>query len=617
MNAILAGSTLSKDKIDQAFECWPESYFGPTDLQKNKNIHKLLQNNANGDANAKTHLEYMRIIARFIADNYPALSHTSPGHSERHDKYLIFGVRQGKGKKITGTSNIIVIKIRNKETSLAEGLGIYIGIGDKSELALSLPVVEVSECIKTFEGEMQGDGSRKLKEWLVGANEAAIKQEKHPPFLPYETRLPNNDQEDNGRPPVTYQSDMSLKKNIILYGPPGTGKTYAITMLALAPFSDREISEHFSSEDRDVCRSALDRYPEELQETPDQDEATSLSSVYNKLVAEGAIRFVTFHQTFSYEDFVEGLTAKVTTNDRSGNGTVSYHIRSGVLKTIAASAICSWLGEQRPATDQNGDIVNIADILNRCTEAVLRPASPINENAGDTQKTRLSEPVPYVLIIDEINRGNVAKIFGEMITLIEESKRAKRGSDVDYAKGDQPTGVRLPLSGDTFYLPPNLYIIGTMNTADRSLVGMDMAMRRRFDFIELVPNPETLRAIVIEIQNGQTKTTLNLGDFLEILNERIAAKDTRDHAVGHAYLLEIEKMKPEGRFGGLQRIMRNKIIPQLRENFIGRQDDLREILSKDNNRTQSLVDEHGRPSENLNNLACYPGATTDEGKSRG
>ena len=208
----------------------------------------------------------------------------------------------------------------------------------------------------------------------------------------------------------------------------------------------------------------------------------------------GQIAMVTFHQNFAYEDFIEGIRPVL-----DGTG-IAYERRDGIFKRIADAA---------------------------------RKAAESNSNKR------------FVLIIDEINRGNIAKIFGELITLIEDSRRIGR---------DDETSVTLPYSGDVFAVPDNLYLIGTMNTADRSIQLLDTALRRRFTFLEMMPDP--WHAGVATDIDGVDCTRM-----LAAINERIGALLDREHQIGHTYLLHLHDMDQ------LAEAFRNRIFPLLQEYF--------------------------------------------------
>ena len=223
-------------------------------------------------------------------------------------------------------------------------------------------------------------------------------------------------------------------------------------------------------------------------------------------LAEGRIATVTFHQNYAYEDFVEGIRPALTTTGGDQGATsaeLGYELRPGIFRTICKAAT--------EAPDQN-----------------------------------------FVIIIDEINRGNIPKIFGELITLIEDSRRLGK---------DDATTVTLPYSGDAFGVPDNLYIIGTMNTADRSIQQLDTALRRRFTFVEMMPDAD--HELIPEAVDG-----VNCREMLRAMNERIAALMDREHQIGHTYLFEVKTLKQLGdRF-------RNRIFPLLQEYFY---DDWRKI----------------------------------------
>lgn len=264
--------------------------------------------------------------------------------------------------------------------------------------------------------------------------------------------------------PTNGKTMLYIPRNLILYGPPGTGKTYR-TMdyaLALTEGSDpNEISQFEREENKG-------RYVE----------------YFNK----HRIQFVTFHQSFGYEDFVEGIRPRLS------DGQVIYEVVDGIFKKMA-------------------------------------------KNAADDKANS------YVLIIDEINRGNISKIFGELITLIEPDKREGMDNEVS---------VVLPYSHEVFLVPANLHIVGTMNTADRSIALLDTALRRRFDFVEMLPQPELLDREVRGI---------HLKSLLETMNERIEFLLDRDHTIGHAFFINVENLED------LCKVFRNKLIPLLQEYF--------------------------------------------------
>lgn len=250
---------------------------------------------------------------------------------------------------------------------------------------------------------------------------------------------------------------------------------------------------------------------------------TSINDDVRKLKGQGdeesttvqRYSFVTFHQSYSYEEFVEGIRPVLNTEGEE-TSQVSYKLTHGVFRTICERARVDELGNR------------------------------------------------FAIFIDEINRGNISKIFGELITLIEEDKREGASNELS---------VVLPYSKDTFTVPRNLDIYGTMNTADRSLVHIDTALRRRFTFKELMPQPQLLESVVLKGEE------IDLALLLQSMNDRIESLFDREHTIGHAYFL---RNKGESILGDeLPMIFENKIVPLLTEYFFDDWSKVREVLADD------------------------------------
>ena len=281
--------------------------------------------------------------------------------------------------------------------------------------------------------------------------------------------------------------------NTILYGPPGTGKTWHTVNRAVAIVENREVDE-VEQENRSAVKDRFDEYRRAEQ-----------------------VEMVTFHQNTTYEDFVEGIRPVLTdpgdhtataSSEHSNAGDIRYEMSHGVFRRMARRA------------------------------------------AGDTDKR-------YVLIIDEINRGNIARIFGELITLIEDSKRI---GEPDEAR------VTLPGSKTDFGVPANLHVLGTMNTADRSIALLDTALRRRFVFEEMMPDPSH-RDIATDVDG------VNCRKLLSAINRRIAVLLDREHQIGHTYFMRVDTLE------ALSSTFRHRIMPLLQEYFYDDWEKIRAILN--------------------------------------
>lgn len=418
----------------------------------------------------------------------------------------------------------------------------------------------------------------------------------------WEGSKPENDSEHNQGVSQSKTDTMKYSLNQILYGPPGTGKTWNTVNYAVAIIEGKSVAE--IEDDKDARQR------------------------FRELKKNGQIAMVTFHQNFTYEDFIEGIRPVLDDEDRN----IEYELSEGVFKKIADRANKnrmqseqtdnkSWdmdellqvfaesmevrreLGEEInlfPSGDRSG--ATIGEIYwsgdekfksvqlggtvkyQRLTQKVIRRdyedfykgeiKSP--KDIKPTHKSKRTqhgnamyyfalyqkikqfhdeewqqeESVPvekqnYVLIIDEINRGNIAKIFGELITLIESSKRIG---------GDDEATATLPYSQDSFGVPDNLYIIGTMNTADRSIAPLDTALRRRFEFVEMMPDLEHHK-ISTNIEG------VNCQELLAAMNKRIRFLFDREHQIGHTYFMDIDDME------SLAATFKSQIIPLLQEYF--------------------------------------------------
>lgn len=458
-----------------------------------------------------------------------------------------------------------------------------------------------------------------------------------------------------------------LDKNIILHGPPGTGKTYHTVLYAVAIIENKPVNTVLLEAETEGYHQIKERF-----------------EVYK---ANGQIAFTTFHQSYGYEEFIEGIKPKMLSGEETEaeKGEVAYEIAPGIFKRfcdVALSPIvqdrnhfgirkeptiwkvslggskensikrdCFDHGRIRIGWDSYGESVNeetdysqhggrmilsrfinemrkgdivlilhdeetidgigvvtgdyewldqmeeykrsrrvdwlVKDIrenilelngntvmtlgsvyrLNRITLSDVLSILQRQENA-QLNSVLQQNTNNYVFIIDEINRGNISKIFGELITLIEPTKRLGMPEELV---------LKLPYSQESFGVPSNVYLLATMNTADRSIARLDTALRRRFSFAEMMPDPGCLASLMV---NGEL---LNLSRMLEMMNRRIEALYDREHTIGHAYFLDLNKEPTLDKLGHL---FEHTIIPLLQEYFYDDYEKIRLVLG-DNNKPET------------------------------
>ena len=301
--------------------------------------------------------------------------------------------------------------------------------------------------------------------------------------------------------------DMLLenKKQVILYGPPGTGKTY--------------LAQQFIKSNGNKTRS----------------------------------KFVTFHQSYAYEEFIEGLRPQV---DNSGN--IRYQVNEGIFKQICRNSL--------------NDLLETCEINKKWDGGEDVPEFS-NEEIENIRQVFSNSDIPkYYLVIDEINRGDISRIFGELITALETDKRLFSDNEII---------ATLPYSNKTFAIPPNLYILGTMNTADKSIALIDIALRRRFSFLEMMPDYNMLER-ELNSDSSEIQEIYKLGiSALRTINESIEQNYDRDHVIGHSYLLKLKGAESKSdALKKLKYLFYYEIIPLLQEYYYDSPTNLQSVIGK-------------------------------------
>ncbi|MBV8758738.1 MAG: AAA family ATPase [Deltaproteobacteria bacterium] len=307
-----------------------------------------------------------------------------------------------------------------------------------------------------------------------------------------------------------------------------TLQSHSVESSKTVKYKSRGGEQLFDKQEDSTWFLAVD-LPDELREIAKQLKAPSAGTLDD-------FTFVTFHQAYGYEDFIEGIRPRIEVATSEEDGQIAYSLEPGAFMK-AANAALRLAGYEGSLHDF-------------CT--TLTP---------EQREAQFLNARRYAVFIDEINRGNVARIFGELITLLEDDKRLG---------GDNEVIVTLPYSKKRFGVPPNLHVIGTMNTADRSIEALDTALRRRFDFRERPPQAELL--------DFDFEGDIELDEMLRAINRRLERLYDRDHCIGHAYFYSL---RDRPTLDALKHVFRNKLIPLLQEYFYGDWGKIGLVLGKD------------------------------------
>ncbi len=531
----------------------------------------------------------------------------------------------GKGT-ISKIPWIIFIRTDTQEYKASYGIYVYCGIKrENGEIIVCIGESEdktINYLAKNKVDDYNTQFNKKTYDYKNLNNDIDLIIDKIIENMQWFAKLPLNEIQDrndlsksNNKEIRNDGSEMSNKKenknlslNQILYGPPGTGKTYHTIDKAL-----EILGENLESRDRDEKKAKFDEY-----------------------VKDGQIVFTTFHQSYGYEEFVEGIKPIIDNDENSQE--VKYDVKDGIFKELCDKSLKNYIlsmqNENEIDLDKlifefanyiNQDFLNKGnefplenkvsikkillnfkdeyrsfslggsikspqsltidiikrDYLNFKNKKILsfKDIKPKYDSQSDyhgnaiyyfmfynklkefeniqNEKFKIKKEIlkSYIIIIDEINRGNVSKIFGELITLIEPSKRIGEKEELK---------VTLPYSGEKFGVPKNVYIIGTMNTADRSITSLDTALRRRFEFIEMMPDVSKL---------SMDCEGINLQELLKAINTRIEYLLDREKTIGHAFFVSVENLED------LKKVFQNKIIPLLQEYFYNDYALINEVLN--------------------------------------
>ena len=554
------------------------------DNQWSFKFRSAIPRNVTGDQN-KLSLKFLNQLVLIMVDAFKSYTIRT---AQEHNRILFLDIDQEKSYN----------SIKNLYSDLAEFIKKVV------------PYIDSQISLFTKDNPTWGSRRFEKKDWDYFNESYQNRLERYPAEVIEKDELENRKDAIEIINPI--KSDHP--NNQILYGPPGTGKTYHSIELAL---------NILGVETKNLSR----------------EEIVSRYEDYRK---EGKIAFTTFHQSMSYEDFIEGIKPNLDDVENE----ISYEIKDGILKSISKLAIQEFVkwGDSTSMTfedryDKLLELINgfesgyslnsktgskllLAEVTNRenikvshdkgnrsyiVSKARLEKvfhgikhnaqitninkairniiggsnataywavneflnkmedensAYEINTHLTDLQSESIIKNVDwanaadlnvdrYVLIIDEINRGNVSAIFGELITLLESDKRLDSTNKIV---------LKLPYSKIDFGLPSNLYIIGTMNTADRSVEALDTALRRRFSFREVLPDAKIISSQAEE-HGSDDIDGINLVEVLETINKRIELLLDQDHTIGHSYFLGINDQE------GLKDTFKNKVIPLLQEYF--------------------------------------------------